>query len=84
MTEKLEALDFAINVIREHEKKLDEWVATLQGIVEVLTENSLTYTRVITRKGGGMGLAIPKEVRVGLDLKLGELLEVTVKRKEVN
>jgi len=36
MSNKLEALDFAIGFIVEHERKLDELVARLEGIAPTL------------------------------------------------
>jgi len=38
-TEKVDVLDLLINILREHEEKLDDLVERLEMVVEVIAKN---------------------------------------------
>lgn len=54
-TEKIDVLDLLINIIREHEEKLDELVERLEATVAVCLETSVIKDLSEVR-GGMMGL----------------------------
>ena len=46
-TEKIDVLDILINILQEHERKLDELVSRLEGVEE-------RYTRVLLATRGAL------------------------------
>lgn len=80
--QKIDALDLIIEVLKEHERELDDKIGGLDGILtrlEGLEPRKGTRVPVrITRHGNSIGVNFPKLTVDALGLKVGDIREITI------
>ena len=67
LTEKIDTLDLIINVLTQHEKKLDSLVSRLETVSEMVPVSVM-----IKKTGTSIGITIPKDTAIKYGYKVGD------------
>lgn len=78
-TEKIDALELVIEILKMHEANLDGLVSRLEALLK--GESTLFPARVIAH-GFSLSVTVPKNVRDSMGLERGDAVEVTIRRRE--
>ena len=74
-TQKIDVLELLINCIKENEEKLDDLVSRMEEVSGMVPVSGL-----LKPMGNSMYLLIPKDIAVRYGLKVGDHIQVYVKR----
>lgn len=78
-SEKVDALDLVIEVLKEHEQTLDHQISRLESLVK--GDSSVFPARVVIH-GSSLSVTVPKNVRMSMGLERGDAVEVTIRRRK--
>ena len=73
--EQVDTLDLIINVLNQHEKKLDDLVSRMEEVSGMVPVSGL-----LKPVGNSVYLLVPKELAVRHGLKVGDHIQAYVKR----
>jgi len=73
--EQVDTLDLIINVLNQHEKKLDDLVSRMEEVSGMVPVSGL-----LKPVGNSVYLLVPKELAVRHGLKVGDHIQAYIKR----
>lgn len=74
-TEKIDVLDLLINILKEHEGKLDGLVARIEA-----TQDMVQVSGLLKPVGGSLMLIIPKQIAVKHGMRRGDSVTAYIKK----
>jgi len=76
LTEKIDTLDLIINVLTQHEKKLDGLIDRLETVSEMVPVSVM-----IKKTGTSIGITIPKDTAIKYGYKVGDHIHAYLQKR---